>query len=40
MEVCKEKLIARMRHLMREATNYLPSEINNLFEEIYDSIFQ
>ena len=35
-----EKLLGRMRHLMKEASNYLPSEINKIFEEIYASIFE
>ncbi|CAI2373170.1 unnamed protein product [Moneuplotes crassus] len=34
-----DKLLSRMRHLMKEASNYLPSEINEIFEEIYASIF-
>lgn len=35
-----EKLLSRMRHLMKEASNYLPSEINEIFEGIYTSIFE
>lgn len=38
-DVDREKLIQRMRHLMNEASNYLPSEINALFEDIYQSIY-
>lgn len=34
-----DKLLARMRHLMKEASNYLPTEINKIFEEIHASIF-
>lgn len=33
-DVSGEKLTQRMRHLMKESSNYLPSEINSLFEEI------
>ena len=36
-DVQKDKLIQRMRHLMLEAANYLPKQINALFEEIYNS---
>ncbi|CAI2373913.1 unnamed protein product [Moneuplotes crassus] len=34
------KLLSRMRHLMKESLNYLPSEINEIFESIYASIFE
>lgn len=34
------KLLARMRHLMKESANYLPTEINKIFEEIYSSNFE
>lgn len=37
-DVSREKLVHRMRHLMKEASNYLPAEINSVFEEIYNSI--
>ncbi len=35
-----DKLLARMRHLMKESANYLPTEINKIFEEIHSSIFE
>jgi len=38
-DVSATKLISSMRYLMKEAANYLPSEINQLFEEIYSSKF-
>lgn len=38
-DVDQDKLIQRMRHLMSESSNYLPKEINSLFEEIYKSIY-
>lgn len=37
-DVQKDKFIQSMRHLMKEASNYLPSHINSIFEEIYNSI--
>ena len=39
-DVDSDKLIQRMRHLMAEASNYLPKEINSLFEEIHSSIYK
>lgn len=38
-DVQKEKLLQSMRHLMVEAANYLPSEINSIFEEIHNSLY-
>ena len=37
-DVKKDKFIQSMRHLMKEASSFLPSDINSIFEEIYNSI--
>ena len=38
-EVDNEKLISSMRHLMKEAFNFLPEQITSLFEKVYLSIY-
>lgn len=38
-EVDSEKLTLSMRHLMKEAFNYLPEEITSIFEKVYLSIY-
>jgi hypothetical protein len=38
-EVNGDKLIGRMRHLMKEASGYLPSSLNNYFEGVYSSVY-
>lgn len=35
-DVDSDKLLQRMKHLMSEASNYLPKEINTLFHDVYN----